>query len=141
MYQLDDTIDVNLNPRQAKQIQIDDLLLKLSESGGEVERLREEKDQEIQLLQEGLDSTIRQMSDAQQVCRSHSWRSLNTEVGVILKSQTMSDQATNAQIDTLILDNRKRLNHIIGDFQAFTTLVYDFMCLPRFHFSSMRTKD
>ena len=52
---------------QSKQIQIDDLLRKIEESSGEVERLRDDKDQEIQILQESLDSTIQQMSDVQQV--------------------------------------------------------------------------
>lgn len=35
---------------------------------GELERLRDEKDQEIAILQEGMDSTLQQLSDAQQVC-------------------------------------------------------------------------
>jgi len=52
---------------QAKQIQIDDLFSKLDNSSGDLERLRDEKDQEIAILQEGMDSTIRQLSDAQQV--------------------------------------------------------------------------
>lgn len=32
-----------------------------------MERVREEKDQEIMILQEGMDSTIHQLSEAQQV--------------------------------------------------------------------------
>lgn len=52
---------------QSKQIQIDDLFDKLGNSSADLERLREEKDQEIAILQEGVDSTIRQLSDAQQV--------------------------------------------------------------------------
>jgi hypothetical protein len=32
-----------------------------------MERLREEKDQEIMILQEGMDSTIEQLNEAQQV--------------------------------------------------------------------------
>ncbi|TDL28274.1 ANTH-domain-containing protein [Rickenella mellea] len=79
---------------RAKQIQIDDLLRKLDGSGGDLERLREEKDQEIAILQEGMDTTIQQLHEAQQ-------------------TQGIVDQATNAQIDTLILDNRKKLNEII----------------------------
>lgn len=55
------------NETQAKQIQIDDLLARLDNSGGDLERLREEKDQEIMILQEGMDSTIQQLSEAQQV--------------------------------------------------------------------------
>ena len=53
--------------RQAKQLQIDDLLVKLNNASGDLERLREEKDQEIMILQEGMDSTIQQLSEAQQV--------------------------------------------------------------------------
>lgn len=52
---------------QSKQIQIDDLLTKLDNAGGDLERLRDEKDQEIAILQEGMDSTIQQLSEAQQV--------------------------------------------------------------------------
>lgn len=52
---------------QAKQLQIDDLLVKLNNASGDLERLREEKDQEIMILQEGMDSTIQQLSEAQQV--------------------------------------------------------------------------
>jgi len=54
-------------PPQAKQIQIDDMFSKLDNSSGDLERLREEKDQEIAILQEGMDSTIQQLSDIQQV--------------------------------------------------------------------------
>lgn len=49
-------------------MQIDDLLAKLDDASGDVERLREEKDQEIAILQEGMDSTIQSLSEAQQVC-------------------------------------------------------------------------
>ena len=31
------------------------------------------------------------------------------------QNQGFADEATNAQIDTLILDNRKKLNQIIGN--------------------------
>lgn len=58
---------VTLIFRQAKQIQIDDLFSKLDNSSGDLERLREEKDQEIAILQEGMDSTIQQLSDIHQV--------------------------------------------------------------------------
>ena len=60
------TLTILLVP-QAKQIQIDDMFSKLDNSSADLERLREEKDQEIAILQEGMDSTIRQLSDAQQV--------------------------------------------------------------------------
>jgi chromosome segregation ATPase len=53
-------------PTQAKQTQIDDLLIKLNNASGDLERLREEKDQEIMILQEGMDSTIQQLSETQQ---------------------------------------------------------------------------
>ncbi|KIM47780.1 hypothetical protein M413DRAFT_439451 [Hebeloma cylindrosporum] len=79
---------------RAKQMQIDDLLVKLDNASGDLERLRDEKDQEIMILQAGMDSTIEQLSEAQQ-------------------NQGLVDETTNAQIDTLILDNRKKLNQII----------------------------
>ncbi|TFK56684.1 cytoskeleton assembly control protein [Heliocybe sulcata] len=79
---------------RAKQIQIDDLLTRLQNADQDMERLREEKDQEIAILQESMDSTIQQLADVQQ-------------------TQGIADEATNAQIDTLILDNRKKLNQII----------------------------
>ncbi|KAF8481976.1 cytoskeleton assembly control protein [Russula ochroleuca] len=78
----------------SKQIQLDDLLAKLDGASGELEHLRDEKDQEIAILQEGMDSTLQQLSDVQQ-------------------NQGFADEATDAQIDTLILDNRKKLNQII----------------------------
>ena len=55
------------NIPQAKQLQIDDLLAKLDNASGDLERLREEKDQEIAIMQEGMDSTIQQLLEAQQV--------------------------------------------------------------------------
>ncbi|KXN88751.1 Endocytosis protein end4 [Leucoagaricus sp. SymC.cos] len=79
---------------RAKQNHIDELLVKLDNASSDVERLREEKDAEIQILQEGMDTTIQQLSEAQ-------------------ATQGLVDETTNAQIDTLILDNRKKLNHII----------------------------
>ncbi|KAA1468016.1 cytoskeleton assembly control protein [Dentipellis sp. KUC8613] len=84
---------------RAKQIQIDDLLTKLDSSADDLERLREEKDQEIMILQAGMDSTIQRLSETQQ-------------------NQGIAEEATNAQIDTLILDNRKKLNQIIGTFSS-----------------------
>ncbi|KAF8913089.1 cytoskeleton assembly control protein [Gymnopilus junonius] len=79
---------------RAKQMQIDELLVKLNNASGDLERLRDEKDQEIMILQAGMDSTIEQLSEAKQ-------------------NQGLLDETTNAQIDTLILDNRKKLNQII----------------------------
>jgi hypothetical protein len=52
---------------QAKQLQIDELLSKLNNSGSDLERLREDKEQEIMILQAAMDNTIEQLSDAQQV--------------------------------------------------------------------------
>ena len=46
---------------------MDDLLKKIDESGLEVDRVRQEKDQEIAILQEGMDTTIEQLKEAQQV--------------------------------------------------------------------------
>ncbi|KAG8679568.1 sla2 Src-like adaptor 2, partial [Ceratobasidium sp. 395] len=83
---------------RSKQIQIDDLLRKLDGQDNEVERLREEKDQEIAILQEEMDSTIQKMAEMQIDLQA---------------SQGIVEETTNAQIDTLILDNRKKLNQII----------------------------
>ncbi|KAJ6575323.1 ANTH-domain-containing protein [Mycena capillaripes] len=79
---------------RAKQIQIDDLLFKVSNAEGDMERLREEKDQEILVLDESMTQTIRQLQEAQQAMRD-------------------LDGANDTQIDTLILDNQKKLNQII----------------------------
>ena len=96
---------------QAKQLQIDDLLVKLNNASGDLERLREEKDQEIMILQEGMDSTIQQLSEAQQVIQLSAPHIMTWHLA---QSQNISEEATNAQIDTLILDNRKKLNQVIG---------------------------
>ncbi|GAA5854575.1 hypothetical protein JCM8547_004893 [Rhodosporidiobolus lusitaniae] len=77
-----------------KQDRIDDLLSRLDASSGEAERIREEKDQEIAIMQEGMDDTIRQLSELQ-------------------LAQGESDEAVNAQIDTLVLDQEKQFNAII----------------------------
>ncbi len=39
----------------------------MNDANDNMERLREEKDEEIMILQEGMDSTIKQLSEAQQV--------------------------------------------------------------------------
>ena len=57
----------DLTVAQAKQMQIDDLLDKLNNANDSLEHLKDEKDQEIMILQEGMDSTIKQLSEAQQV--------------------------------------------------------------------------
>lgn len=92
-------------------MQIDDLLAKLDDASGDVERLREEKDQEIAILQEGMDSTIQSLSEAQQVCCLFL---IGTAMLTPPKNQGINEETTNAQIDTLILDNRKKLQQIIG---------------------------
>ncbi|KAG8905687.1 sla2 Src-like adaptor 2 [Tulasnella sp. 403] len=92
---------------RAKQIQIDDLLRQIDERAGELERLKDEKDQEIAIAEEGLTTALTQLADIQQ-------------------TQGLTDQALNAQIDTLILDNRKKLNQIIDSiFQSCVQKVDD----------------
>ena len=49
-------------------MQMDDLLTKMDNSAADIEKLREEKDQEIEILQAGMDSTIEQLNEARQVC-------------------------------------------------------------------------
>ncbi|KAI5474974.1 hypothetical protein MNV49_002127, partial [Pseudohyphozyma bogoriensis] len=79
---------------RSKQIQIDDLLHKIDEKDGEAERIRDEKDTEIAIMQEGMDATIRQISELQ-------------------ANQGETDDAVNAQIDNLVLDQEKKFNEII----------------------------
>ena len=79
---------------QAKQIQIDDLLKKLDDTNLEVERIKDEKDQEIAILQEGMDSTIQQLHEAQQVrinisCNEHSLKQLVNRLKALLIKQLM----------------------------------------------------
>ncbi|KDN49591.1 hypothetical protein K437DRAFT_76853 [Tilletiaria anomala UBC 951] len=57
-------------------------------------QVREEKDAEIAILQEGMDETIKQMNGLQ-------------------VNQGISEETVNAQLDTIILDNTKKLNGII----------------------------
>ncbi|MBW0480733.1 hypothetical protein O181_020448 [Austropuccinia psidii MF-1] len=87
LHELEDTL-------QIKQDRITELMRLLDEKTLEASRVTDEKDQELMILQEGMDSTIRQMNEM----------SLN---------QGDTDQALNAQIDNLILDNQKKLNAII----------------------------
>jgi chromosome segregation ATPase len=72
----------------------DDLLRRLDEKDAELARLRDEQAAELAIMQEGMDATIKQMSEMQ-------------------LGQGAQDEAVNAQIDTLILDNSKKLNAII----------------------------
>jgi hypothetical protein len=91
-------------------------LAKLDGASGVLEHLRDEKDQEIAILQAGMDTTLQQLSDAQQVCSRKLIGGLSAHDK---QNQGFADEATNAQIDTLILDNRKKLNQIIGTFPSF----------------------
>ncbi|KAG8893117.1 sla2 Src-like adaptor 2, partial [Tulasnella sp. 417] len=92
---------------RSKQIQIEDLMRQLDEKAHEIERVREEKDQEIEIAEEGMNTALTQLADIQQ-------------------TQGLTDQALNTQIDTLILDNRKKLNQIIDSiFQACVQKVDD----------------
>ncbi|KAK7059202.1 sla2 Src-like adaptor 2 [Paramarasmius palmivorus] len=79
---------------RAKQIQIDDLLTKLEDTKADVERLRDEKDQEIMVLNEEMESTLRELAEARQ-------------------DQGSKEEITTLQIDGLLLDQRKKLNEII----------------------------
>lgn len=79
---------------RGKRGKSDDLARMLDEKDSELARLRDEKDNEIMIMQEGMDATIKQMSALQM-------------------NQGENDEAVNAQIDTLILDNTKKLNAII----------------------------
>jgi len=60
--------DINNVRLQAKQIQLEDKTKEREECRYELEQLREEKDEEIQILQESVDSTLQQMAEMQLVC-------------------------------------------------------------------------
>lgn len=79
---------------RAKQMQIDDLLSKVDAKEGELARIAEEKEQELLIMQEGMDSTLQQLNE-------------------LRLSTGETDTAFTAQVDTLILDHRKELNEII----------------------------
>lgn len=72
--------------------------------------LRHEKDAEIATLQEGIDATIQHMQS-------------------LSLSQGANDEAVNAQIDTIILDNTQKLNSITDSIlQARADKVDDALC-------------
>ncbi|KAK6910437.1 hypothetical protein I203_104469 [Kwoniella mangroviensis CBS 8507] len=48
---------------RAKQMQIDELLHKIDAKDGEISRVVEEKEQELMIMQEGMDSTLKELSD------------------------------------------------------------------------------
>ncbi|GAA6005043.1 hypothetical protein JCM10207_008488 [Rhodosporidiobolus poonsookiae] len=77
-----------------KQDRIDDLLARLDAQAGEVERVRDEKDQEIAIMQEGMDTTLQELAE-------------------LRETQGVTDDAVNAQIDNLVLDQEKQFNDII----------------------------
>ncbi|KAF9076036.1 ANTH-domain-containing protein [Rhodocollybia butyracea] len=79
---------------RTKQGQIDEYLSKLDEAHDNMERLRDEKDQEIEILNAGMDDTLKQLDEAQQ-------------------NQNILDDTNTVQIDTLILDNLQKLDNII----------------------------
>ena len=60
--------DTNNDRLQAKQIQLEDKTKELEERQYELEQLCEEKVEEIQILQESVDSTLQQMAEMQSVC-------------------------------------------------------------------------
>lgn len=52
---------------------MDELHIKLHDTQDSIERMKEEKDQEIMILQAGLDSSLQQLSEVRQVWpKSHS---------------------------------------------------------------------
>lgn len=92
---------------RSKQLQIDELLHKLDSKEHDIERVIEEKDQELAILQEGMDTTLQQMNELR-----------------LTSGET--DSAFTAQVDTLILDQHKELNEIIDSiFQACVQKVDD----------------
>lgn len=85
--ELEDTV-------RSKQMQIDDLLSKEHDRNDDVHRQLEEKEAELQILQEGMDQTLQELSE-------------------LKLTQGETSNTFDAQVDTLILDHRKALNAII----------------------------
>ncbi len=52
---------------RANKFKLTTSFTKLQNANDDIEHLREEKDQEIMILQESVDSTLQQLNDAQQV--------------------------------------------------------------------------
>lgn len=48
---------------------MDEYLSKLDQARDDMERLREEKDQEIEILNASMDNTLKELDEAQQVCQ------------------------------------------------------------------------
>lgn len=92
---------------QQKQSRIDELLTTLDEKTSEVERVRQEKDEELEIRQMEMDATVSTLANSK-------------------TAQGEADEAVNAQIDTLLVDQHKKLNAIIDSIlQACTTKVDD----------------
>lgn len=92
---------------QQKQERIDELLASLDEKTADVERVRQEKDQELEIRQMEMDETLATLSTSK-------------------TAQGEADEAVNAQIDALLIDQHKKLNAIIDSIlQACTTKVDD----------------
>lgn len=53
---------------QDKQRQMDTMARKLDDATAELERIREDKDEEIQILEESVNATLKQMQELHQVC-------------------------------------------------------------------------
>ena len=114
--ELEDSLRVRALPRrqgvksadkaQSKQMQIDELLAKIDNKDGDLARLVEEKEQELLIMQEGMDSTLQELSDLRLV-------SLVSKNRLMIQTQGDTTTAFDAQVDTLILDHRKELNAII----------------------------
>ena len=79
---------------RSKQTGTDELMKRLDEARLEADRIRAEKDMEIEVLQASMDDTVQRLGD-------------------VHMTQGATDEALNAQIDTLILDQKKQLNSIV----------------------------
>jgi hypothetical protein len=56
---------------QSKQDQIQSLLSRIDEKDGEIARATEEKEQELLIMQEGMDTTLKELSDLRLVRSRH----------------------------------------------------------------------
>jgi len=79
-----------------------------------LEKTAGDKDQEIMILQAAM---ITRLSNCQMHNRysCHFWKESKKNLIPLSTESSLADDTANAQIDTLILDNRKKLNQIIGE--------------------------
>ncbi|KAG8978618.1 sla2 Src-like adaptor 2 [Tulasnella sp. 425] len=117
---------------KAKNLELADMIRERDRARFDVDRLKGSQKEEVERLRRDLrfaneraeDATRNKSQEVGGMLAKYN-RQLN-ELEESLRTQGLTDQALNAQIDTLILDNRKKLNQIIDSiFQACVQKVDD----------------